>query len=483
MALPDTRALKHAAIDAYVHDLADPNLFYLDRTESQYRLMYQGYSIHFSRPDANTGQGGGVMAYEVIAVGPESVSYSTDLPDPGLVAKFDEIRSEIDALVAPFADMPGPSDFHAYMDTVASVMGCLATSEAGGGSVLGDHITELEGIASSGRLEGDFFVAFKSSFVYPFRDAVIRYYGVAMALGAALGGEQGLWDNMQKSVDDTVDRAAKAFKAHSEESAFDWNEIIWLLTVMADGLSLFAGVAALGAQAEVALPVEAIAAGITLVTDVLPHSDDPAPASTFDTLMTAFSGDIAKIISDSATQEDWLKSSLSSSYDATFGDRWKPSNGFAGQPIDQRATWGSTQLKVLDEACKRLYESPDGLLPSMAGFLESARGTVESMTDSTKWYRDDSLGDGPKGCWEDWDTLRQRLQNLLKDLWWQTDKAATILRDVVAAFRHADQDAAGDLTSLEDQLSRGSGVPHESPHRGPTRWIDHVHSEGGIGGY
>jgi len=65
------------------------------------------------------------------------------------------------------------------------------------------------------------------------------------------------------------------------------------------------------------------------------------------------------------------------------------------------------------------------------------------------------------------------LQELLDDLQWQTDKASQILEDVVKAFEHYDRDAAADLTKLMNELNHGR----------VRDWSDHVHSEGGIGGY
>jgi len=195
--------------------------------------------------------------------------------------------------------------------------------------------------------------------------------------------------------------------------------------------------------------------------------------------MGAFGDSITHIKDDTKKQEGLLQPSLSSSYEATFGELWVAPTHFKGQPIDQSTSWSEDLLMDL-EKCEGLYLEPDGVLPNIAKILGAARDDVESMTNSLMWYRDDALGNGPKGCWEDWDTLRVRLRDFLDDLQWQTDKASQILQDVVKAFEDYDRDAAADLTNLSNQLNHGSG---HLLARDPRYWLDHVHPKGGIGGY
>ncbi|MCL2490993.1 MAG: hypothetical protein FWF36_09815 [Propionibacteriaceae bacterium] len=480
MTVPDTGALKRAAIDAYVHDLADPNLFYRDRTESQYRLMCQGYSVHFSRPDASGG-GGGFMANEVIAHVSDSSGdydvYSSTLTDPGLVAQFTDICDTIDALVEPFAFMPAPSGFDAYMGDLGKVLRKLGTSEEGGGGTdLNSYIIQMVSVVND--MNGDFIWAFKHYFVNMFEAAAARYYAMGVVLGAALGGEQGLWDKTQQAVDDTVECATKAFEACSLQYESAWDVISGIIGVMAHGLDLFAAALTFDFPPAAAV-VEVGAAGLTLVSDFLrPPDDNPQPATTYVSLMEAFRQSIQNIFDDNATQEDLLKASLQSSYETTFSEPWAFATPFAGQPIDQSSNWA--EVLIDPEKCSQLCEGTYPVLPKMADILAEVRGTVESMTDSMSWYRDEAFGRGDKGCWANWDLFRWRMRDFLVDLSWKTDMASQVFKDVIRAFEDGDRDAAADLAKLETELNRGSGAL-TAPD--PGYWTDHVHTEGGIGGY
>ncbi|MCL2490902.1 MAG: hypothetical protein FWF36_09345 [Propionibacteriaceae bacterium] len=412
------------------------------------------------------------MANEIIAVGLDGDAWSSDLPDPGLVAQFDDIRGTIDALVEPFGFMPGQSNFDAYMDDLGYVLVKLGTSEEGGGGTdLNSYIIQMMNAVND--MNGDFIWAFKHFFVNMFEAAVARYYGLGVILGAALGGEKGLWVQTQKAVDEAVDRAAEAFEARSVESESAWDELAKIVHVMADGLDLFAASAELGGQVEAALPLEAIAAGLNLIADIIPEDDDPKPANTYLSLMDSFSATIAKIKDDGVTQENVLKDNLQSSFEATFGNQWAFATPFAGQPIDQSSSWD--EVLIDPEKCSQLCEGSHAVLPGIVGVLDEVHRYVELMTDSTSWYRDEAFGSGEKGCWASWDTLRCRMSDFLDDLRWKTEKASEVFKDVIRAFKDGDRDAAANLAKLEAELNHGPGAQ--------TDWPDHVHTEGGIGGY
>jgi len=489
-------ALKRHAIDAYMKDLsstlsygydyhfrAKPQASMTDMslsrcTETEYEVNVtvhnltayrEDFKLYISRPDEQ-GQGGGVLL---------SSTRPSNVPvfDPGFAQVFDGIRLDIDDLLAPFTsrELPNPMVFHDMMhDTLGPATKALSTSNNAdtikGLSDISGEIKLLTGGITD--LNGRFIHEFKARFLENIEDVIVAYYCTACTLGAALAGEQGLWEKTASVVDEAVARASNALQEYSDKSGMSWKEIANVLGVVEAGVGLFASTASLFIAPTVALGASGLVAGLSFVTKTGNFIEDTKPTQSFASLMKAFAQDLQNITTNIHDEEKLLHDNLSAWMLGATQPEWNLDNQFAGTAIDQRHSWDGVNLEL--PKFQDMYQST---LPHISSDLRAVKQKIELLTDNSMWYRDPRLGVSYRGCWSQWDQLRWELTRLLGDLQTETDRAAKVLQDADSAFRHNDESAAAKLKKLRRTIDAGTGYSADDPN--PDRflndhWLNHV---------
>ena len=491
MSLNGIGALKQAAIDAYMRDLdmydhssygqwaasRTDCLGYEGRTDNSYQLRdVLQRTATVSRPDGNGVGGGAVVSLSPVY----GYAAEAEGPVPDFAAIFDDISGMIDQTLSPLMGLPELNGFDNLQTTLGPACKALITSKAGGGlgEGLSDPINMILSFLDDFRSE--FLNAFDVNYLSRMQDAVAAYYAIGLALGAALGGEDGLWKKTDEVANTAIRQATEAFKDHSNEALTTWSEDLSVVHVMIDGIALFAALASLAVPPAGLAVITTLLAGLTFVTDAgdaAVQASQPGPS--FASIMQAFEDSITGIIADTRTQEQLLDDNLLDWCRSCSDGHMSLSNQLAGKSIDSPESWPSIDVDL--KRCRDVYTV---YLPGIKDGLVSARTTVESLTDSQPWYRDYRRGIGHSGCWARWDELRWVLRDLLADLEWQTDKAIQVMTDIALAFEKHDQDAATQLASLSQTFNGGSGY---SPPALPPDWpVDdryHEHRQNGIGGY
>jgi len=478
MIIEEEGALKQAAIDAWMRDYFPYPAELRTVGESEYILVNVETEYHVTRPDS-TGAGGGIVFIDH--------TFGSEHLDGGdICSYFEAICEEIDQILAPLRFTANSADFVEAEIILGPALNALITRRAGGqiGQGLTDPIRNAQSFIDD--FQSVFLDAFSFTYLSRLDEVIASYYAIAAELGAALGGQENLWKQTPDAVDSAVHAATVAFHAHGQNAPFTWLEVLDVAKVMLEGVTAFIAAAALTIDPPT-MPagIAALLAGVTFVSDAGETMAATPPGPSYDSIMQAFKDSITGIIEGTRQQEEIMNDNLLDWCRSSRNSNLNLSNQLADEPIDSSGYRSDIQLDL--QRCKALYEEhgygQDGFLVQIKNGLTEARKVIELLVDNTLWFRDDRLGIGSRGYWHRWDELRWILRDLLVDLEWQTDKAVSVFRAVVAALDDTDANSATQLTQLRGQLDAGSGY---SPTAWPPDWPTgpyHEHNYDGIGGY
>jgi len=446
--------LRLAAIDAYMYDC------HHDRHGDCYRIE----DMTVTRPSPNDGEGGGEWSRPWNGTGSLD-DYQRDRRELSsyFASAFDQIRGEIDRVLAPVVGLPDPDGFDPLMQDLGEPTAILAPMNVAVNARADQRvISETAGLEEDARLafSGGALEDFRKNFLNWLESVAISYYDITVVLGAALGGEKKLWQTVPDSVDDATAKATQAFTDHSNGSPPTWDDITGLLGVMADGVGVFSAVVAPEAALPIVFGSKAVAATLTLVTDVGNdlNKAKQTPAPSYKSIMSAFATDIANIMESVYEQEELLRQNLVSGLAFATSESWNLDNQFHGSDRTRPDALNPEEMHFDQERVREIY---DVALPRISAELGRAKKVISLLTNDRPWMRHQRLGLGYKGCWNDWDNLRWSLIELLGDLAWETDSAAEALKLFAARARETDADVAAELTQLSDRIVSGSGCDPE----------------------
>ncbi|MCL2491070.1 MAG: hypothetical protein FWF36_10220, partial [Propionibacteriaceae bacterium] len=378
MSLIGIGGLKRAAIDAFMRDLnmwnpgsygqwADPGndcLGYVGRFEDGYHLGDTlGRTVTVKRPDED-GVGGGEL---LSVITPPTRGREGPIPD--FAAIFEDIRGMIDQTLSPLKDLPEPYGFDDLEKALGPACEALITSKVSvsPGRGLSDPIKMIGAFLDD--YQSAFLKAFAAKFLTRMEDAVAVYFSIGMALGAALGGEYGLWQKTDEVTNKAIKQAAHAFTDHSNQALSTWAEDLSIIGVMGSGIAVFVAAASLAMPPVEVGALALLAVGLTFVTDAgdaALQASQPGPS--FASIMQSFQDSITAIIADTFTQEQLLDDNLLEWCRSCSDGHMNLNNQLAGEPIDSPASWPSIDLDL--KRCRDVYTI---YLPQIKDGLASAR--------------------------------------------------------------------------------------------------------------
>ncbi|MCL2653771.1 MAG: hypothetical protein FWD63_08315 [Propionibacteriaceae bacterium] len=413
-------------------------------------------------PNAN-GEGGGT----VTTTFPDG---HTVVDSTGWRPQWDMICAEIDAELDPFNDIPEPWRFNSLIDDLAVAARQLMTPAAidaineRGGSMGSGPITDYLGYIADvcSDLDGLTIFDFQTKFLGALGRTLTSCYNITLALGAGLAGEQGLWDQTPKSIQDVIDKATSAFGP----AVVPWGDLSAVLKVMAAGLSTFAAIVAAGPTMGGSLVAAALASGVSFVTEFGTAWQDVKPGwndTGYERAMAGFKSDVANLLASISEQESFLQTSLQL---VVCDDSLRLWNQLAGPGADGEpryddlgdfdgVQWDSDKIRKITDA-----------LTDISAVLAKAANEIDQSVHIGPWLRDYRVGLGGSGCFSDWSNVQSALQDLVADLAWQTETAGELLQLASTAFEKQDEASAEALRNYAQQVEGGYVTP---PHYHPAQ--------------
>ena len=483
--------LKVAAIDAMMRDIGDEYCFnieddyYYSKKVNNRSLLSSDVEIRVKRPNSN-GEGGGEVECG-------SLTSLKDVQDPNEVLddysdRFDECRSQIDAIVSPWINLPNPyggrfaSAINNYREGVVAKLSTTPVEGLDPEGLTGDGTDKAalnilkvkpgsmkryhDGMMSNvTSLQGAAMNAFRESFLATMPSIIDNLATLAHIHGETLTAEQLFFKQARKKVVEAIEGATKAFEGvPGGASSFDMILNIMLWGCMA--LSLPFG----GEGASVAAIVGDVGSlALTAVKDVKAETKT-YEAKSYEDVMNKLEKAFEDINSNLKKGEQRIEDNLASNLKAVLGDRANndfKTASFHLLPAPVRDTAGGVrmdrnavdQLTVGDGAT-------GGYMSNIAVDLESAAKVLHGISMEDLIRRDEKVGIrhgiGPSSTFAD---LRQVIYELLTDLKWRVDEGNVNLRAAMHDFEEQDAQSQQLMDKIANNVEQGSGMnPWDRKH-------------------
>lgn len=447
--------LKLAAIDALMYDY--PGCWQVDGN----RYKITGGDAWVSRPGPDGNGGGDHDAENFIAD-----IFGVDR-DPEFRKAFDQVRSTIDGIMAPWLQLPNPGSIAPEVESMRQANRSLALStlsNSGTVSAAGKIDGYLAGVqANSTAMSGLTIEQFKAKFLLQLRSTIANNHAVTVVLGGALAAQEKLWEDGRQTVADAVREATKAFQARAKGADIGWDIVIKAAGWALKGVGLFA-------TGPAKLAIEGAGLGLEILKDTT-GADKPKadpPGGDYKSIMEGFKKAMQKLDDTITAEERTLRDNLIKNKGVLERDRGaydltKP----AILDIED-----DSQAKIVVITPSLVQGITDVYLPEIAGELENAAKQANEATTSTPYIRDGSIGLGYYGPWTELYELTYMLYELLNDLAWEVKSGAHTLKLIIEDMGQTDSDAADALEQNAKKLKEGSGY---------NPWDNGMPDDGGYG--
>jgi hypothetical protein len=425
--------LKRSAIDAWMHD--EGWEIYGD---DHYEMSSSSTNYKVSRPGSD-GEGGGDWSSDFF------IELFVDRDDE-FKAAFSTIRSSVDALVKRWTDLPDPSTIGDIVESSRQITRGLAGAAAsadGTATGSGDLAGYLELIEHNiDAMSGETIAAYKAKFLIQLGKAVGGFHAISVVSGAAVAGQQGLWEAARQDVADIIDGARKVMDSIAEGDSVTWSEALTVVGFAAKGLGLFAsgGLSVAIGVANLGIDVVKAGSGPTEVKNTI-------SAGSYENAI----GDLEKALDGLASQigveEQLIDTNLSDNMANIRND--KTSYDLTQPPISS-----SEGIIVITKPL--VDEITNTHMPAVAVDLDSIAAIGSSFSTYSAVSRDASIGIGQSGPSANMGEINWLLYELLKDLSWEVTKGAQSLKLAVAQLEDYEQSTADELARVAAEVGKGS---------------------------
>lgn len=446
------KKLKRATIDAAMHQVGwkfNDFEYYMPQAPSSHGTG----TPPISRPNAD-GEGGG----QVTGYGASGTDY---------VAQFNQIRSNIDALVKPWLDLPEPSTMRGELAKIKTAYGDLAvgtsinpstgTPTIEGSGVLAGHLIDLASDVAN--LEGDTIRAFKSKFLNRLGFVVGANDAIAYVLAYTLGCEIALFEGARQDVATAFDQARDAMEKLSlSQGSIDWE---FVLTVAGWAVAVVGILATDGTVLALAAPWAGLGVDV-LKTGAGAAEKAQGSAGSVDSTLQALSGTLGQVNKQLFDAETKIDKCLRDNLTIVLAN--KNENFDLTDPGIQDVPHDPNSKAI---ALDPIYVDPitNTYMPAIA--TELSRIAKAAWDCSFNAIRDASVGIGYQGPAPAWYGLSYPLYELLTDLSTEVTLGAANLKAALADFQHHDAETEAKLKQTYQDLN------------GPRVYKDPLHATDG----
>ncbi|WBL19679.1 hypothetical protein [Citricoccus sp. NR2] len=470
--------LKRAAIDAWMRDrsiqAASSDLVPEWHIEGdQYASdVNDGHQTFVTRPGTD-GSGGGEWSSNFfisdwIQSGSKSDSYR---------ASFDAIRQRIDQAVAPWLDLPDPSDLGSVLGDCTTIVSKLATNVSNysnGTSASAGYIDDFETDTEQilGQMSGETIDAFRYSFLRPMWRSFGVYCDVSMGQVEAVIAQQGLWESSREGFVATLEEAIRVCNAIAEyEAPSQWAVSFTVVGWIAAAVSTLAtgGLAKVAGLAGVA-------------TDIITSHPSASPANqpgpgTYEGAMGSFEGSLSTLNEEIADEEDNIQSHLNTKLALLVNPNGSDVGSNTEEPEDDvNPTLPSVDPDHLDISGQGVYVNPERLsdlwsnrLPELSLYLNQTADEYLGLSTYSAVSRDANIGNGPSGPSGAFADVNNAQYRLLRDAAWDIDLGA---RQMELAIAEIEQTDGANSQQLENVISQNDAGNPYSPDADVWDWTD-----------
>lgn len=377
------RTLKRAAIDAYMRDQG----WDVGDDEYTFQPPVAGTSFGYnyftvSRPDAN-GHGGGDERIHNL-YNDLFGSYGSDHRE--FVPEFNEIRSGIDAAMAPLLGMPNPDGLTHMLEVCQDAeAGFWLDAELGvGGTTLREAMTSAKGNMTL--VNGAFPAAFEANFLNQLPGTVGALRELAIVRYTAMVQEHELWNLARENACQLVANATAAFGKVVNPSG---DAVKLALTIA--GYAAAAGAIIVSGGSAAAGVVGAISLGITILKETAVTDDESDEVGrSFEEVMGAFVAMTTRLVNNVTMAESEIRQNVVDNIAGVHANMstYEISNNGLPSASDY------DQVTVDVAAAKEIIGS---YLPDIAEHVRAVVTSNGRMYPSSALGRTSGLGCGPHG--------------------------------------------------------------------------------------
>lgn len=470
--------LKRAAIDAWMRDrsiqAASSDLIpewhiENDRYASD---VNDGHQTFVTRPGTD-GSGGGEWSSNFfisdwIQSGSKSDSYR---------ASFDAIRQRIDQAVAPWLDLPDPTDLGPVLNDCTSIVSKLSTNVSNyssGQSTSAGHIDDfkLDTEQILGDMSGQTIDAFRQSFLRPMWRGFGTYCDVSVGQVEAVIAQQGLWENSREGFVSTLEEAIRVCNAIAAyEAPSQWGVsftvVGWITATVAalttGGLSTVASLAG-------------------VATDMITSHPDATPANlpgpgTYSGAMDTFEESLGTLNEQIAQEESNIQDHLNTKLALLVSPDGSDVGSGTEEPEDDvNPSLPSVNPDNLDISGQGVYVNPERLadlwgtyLPDLSLHLNQTADEYLGLSTYSAVSRDSRIGNGPSGPSGAFADVTNAQYRLLRDAAWDVDLGARQMELAIAEIEQTDD---ANPQALENVVRENDAGNPYSPNANIWDWTD-----------
>ncbi len=419
--------LKRSAIDAYMHS--------------------ESFSIEGDRYVARVTAVGHFTEHVVSRPGEDGEGGGSGTPHD-FTKDFDAIRKRIDKAITPWKGLPDPETIAVEVEECRVITRDLSgAADASNGTATGSgdivpNIDMMRGNLDS--MSGGMITAFKQKFLGKLDPAVSGLHAISLVHGAAIAGEQGIFEETRRAVAEAVDSARAACDAIVQSGGGNLEVTLKIAEWAAKGAGVFA---AGGSSAAIGIGLTEL--GLEVVETVTSDEAFTKAASGYSAALTAFQEALNKINDEVTRGEQAIRDNLvqnlnqirtdTSSYDLTLD-----------------AISSSEDITIISPGpIEEIFKS---YMPAIAAGLETVATNTLAVTLSPAVNRDGAIGIGATGPNTEFAELNWLLYELLKDLSWEVTTGAKNLELAVNEIMGTDADVQAGLDDITAEVNAGSGV-------------------------
>lgn len=423
--------LKRAMIDAYMKSQG------WDVRDGNYNMSSSSTSYDVTRPGAD-GEGGGDWDWNGM------FDIGNDGQDAKWMGAFDQVRSNVDATMKPWLDLPDTeadlTDDIEGMRQANRLLSFNASDGTGAGNI-GGYLTGIH--ENSDSMSGPTIASFKANFLLQLEKAIGGHHGITVILGGAIAASNEIWVNARQTVADIVGETTAALTAYALDSGPDWDVVLKVAGHAVEGVAIFATGGASKA-------LQGAAQGLKILTAGGGKKGDKAsqPALDYHGLSAGLGTALDELSQAIKAEEQALRDNLVTNAENVRNDQ--SSYDLARPTVLDITDDSEATITILNQSL--VNEIIGTYMPLLAGELDKAGDKVYFTTYQA--VRDDSIGIGYNGISTEFADLQFLLRDLLKDLSWETLNSAKTLELAVDDIGQVD-------TSAEDALEKHAAKVHE----------------------
>lgn len=400
-----------------------------------------GGTAKVTRPGEN-GEGGGDWAHSSFLL----EWFLDSGRDQEFTEAFGSIRARIDKAIAPWKDLPDPSGISTEVDECRVITRDLSgAADASNGTATGaGDIASAIGLMHENldAMSGQTISTFKMKFLGKLGLAIGGMHAISLVHGAAIAGEQGIFEQTRRAVAEATDSARAACDAIAQSGGGNLKVALKIAEWAAKGASIFA-------TGGVSATFEVPKLGIEMIQTVTSDEAFQREPSSHETALKAFEEALNKINHEVKRGEQALRDNLVKNLNQIRSDK-------SSYDLKLDAISSSEDVTIISKPLtdEIIYT----YMPAIATGLDTTAENTLKVDMHSAVNRDGTVGIGVHGPSEKFAELNWLLYELLKDLSWEVTMGAKNLELAVAELMGTDADVRAKLNDITSKINTGSGV-------------------------